>query len=214
MAYIKKDYETERLESGIRPDSSLNYCYEYEDVKNNPILIWNKYEKRINKTLKVMSYWKSFDTEELMQQSYIYFIDLCKIYCPYYNGNFIPFDKYLFRNLIFKLGAYIQNYYLHTKREQPTDVFESTRKNSVNQIIDTENKVLVDYIYSLLSDRQKEILQLTYAGYKQQEIGEKLQISQSRISVIKKKTLDKLKYIVKDNDRQMYLQKLRELKED
>ena len=41
------------------------------------------------------------------------------------------------------------------------------------------------------------MVELTLAGYKQQEIGKKLDISQSRVSVIKKKALKQL-YLILD----------------
>ena len=149
-----------------------------------------------------MAYWKNFDKDELYQQAYIYFIDLCKIYTPYYNGNFIPFDRFVFKNIIIKSRAYIQNYYLKSKREQPIELPERTTTSSSNKtdINDIENKVFIEYLYSLISERQAEILSLTFQGYKQQEIGNILDISQSRVSVIKKRTLKKLQEILEEND--------------
>jgi RNA polymerase sigma factor (sigma-70 family) len=173
---------------------------DYEDVKTDPNFIWFKYEDKIRKIINGLSYWKNFDGEELIQQAYIYFVDFCKIYDPYYNGNFIPFDKFLFKNLIIKLRAYIQRYYFKVKREQPTEFSEYVSHHSAkNNILDIEDKLYSDYLYSLISDRQKEILKLSIEGYKQQEIGEILDISQSRVSVIKKKTLNKLNDILENN---------------
>lgn len=194
--------EIEKVESEILiPKKILWYEPEYEDVKTNPNDIWMKYQERIRKTLKIMAYWKSFDVDELYQQAYIYFVDLCKIYTPYYNGNFIPFDKFIFKNIIIKLRAYIQNYYLKAKREQPTELSErtTTTTSKKTDINDVENKVFIEYLYSLVSKRQAEILNLTFQGYKQQEIGNILDISQSRVSVIKKRTLKKLQEILEQN---------------
>lgn len=183
---------------GIKPDSQLFYCPEYEDVKDNINVIWNKYDIRIQKTLKIMAYWKSFDMTELYQQAYIYFVNLCKIYIPYYEGHFIPFDKFLFKNLIIKLRAYIQNYYVKSKREQPTEICERTVSgNQRNEIVDLEDQLFIKYMYSLINKRQEQILDLTFQGWKQQEIGKKLNISQSRVSVIKKRTINQLKKIMK-----------------
>lgn len=170
---------------------------DYEDVKDNANSIWFKYEEKIRKIINGLSYWKNFDKDELIQQAYIYFIEFCKIYDPYYNGNFIPFDKFLFKNLIIKLRAYIQRYYFKAKREQPTEFSEySTQSSSRNNILEAEDKIYSEYIYSLISKRQQQILDLSLKGYKQQEIGEKLEISQSRVSVIKKKTLGRLNEIL------------------
>lgn len=197
-----EDVEEEEIEELLTPKKLLWYEPEYEDVKENPNVLWIKYDERIRKTLKIMAYWKNFDKDELYQQAYIYFIDLCKIYTPYYNGNFIPFDRFVFKNIIIKSRAYIQNYYLKSKREQPIELPDRTTTNSSNKtdINDIENKVFIEYLYSLISERQAEILSLTFQGYKQQEIGNILDISQSRVSVIKKRTLKKLQEILEENE--------------
>ena len=96
----------------------------YELIKNTPNEVWELYEEKIRKTINGLSYWKNFDKNELLQQSYIYFIEFCQIYDPYYNGGFIPFNKFLFKNLIMKLRAYIQRYYFKSKREQPSEFSE------------------------------------------------------------------------------------------
>lgn len=198
-----EDDEDEKLkeeEEKDKPRKTLFYEPEYEDVKTNPNKIWMKYDVRIRKTLKIMSYWKNFNIDELYQQSYLYFVELCKIYSPYYNGNFYPFDKFLFKNIIIKSRAFIQNYYLKSKREQPTEISERTFSGGAkNGISDKENSIFIEYLYSLITERQAEILTLTFQGYKQQEIGKMLDISQSRVSVIKKRTLNKLKKILEDS---------------
>lgn len=165
----------------------------YEDIKNAPNTVWFFYEEKIRKIINGLSYWKNFDKDELMQQAYIYFIEFAKIYDPYYNCGFIPFDKFLFKNLIIKLRAYIQRYYFKTKREQPTEFSEyATQSSTRNNILEAEDKIYSEYIYSLISKRQRQIIDLSLQGYKQQEIGTKLDISQSRVSVIKKKSLVRL----------------------
>ena len=173
---------------------------DYQDVKEDPNLMWFKYEDKIRKIINGLSYWKNFDKDELIQQAYIYFIEFCKIYDPYYMGNFIPFDKFLFKNLIIKLRAFIQRFYFKTKREQPTEFSEYTTQSTArNNILETEDKIYNEYIYSLITTRQQQILDLSLKGYKQQEIGEKLDISQSRVSVIKKKTLHRLNELLDSN---------------
>lgn len=173
---------------------------DYEDVKYDPNLIWFKYEEKIRKIISTLAYWKNFDNEELIQQAYIYFTEFCKIYDPYYNGGFIPFDKFLFKNLIIKLRAFIQRFYFKRKREQPTEFSEYMSHHSLkNNILDIEDKIYSEYLYSLISERQQQILDLSLKGYKQQEIGEILDISQSRVSVIKKKTLNRLNEILANN---------------
>lgn len=170
---------------------------DYENIKDDPNLMWFQYEEKIRKIINGLSYWKNFDKDELIQQAYIYFIEFSKIYDPYYNGNFIPFDKFLFKNLIIKLRAFIQRYYFKNKREQPTEFSEYTTQSTArNNILEAEDRLYSEYIYSLISKRQQQILDLSLKGYKQQEIGEKLEISQSRVSVIKKKTLSRLNEIL------------------
>ena len=164
---------------------------DYELIKNDPNAMWFKYEEKIRKIANSLGYWKNFDPNDLYQQSYIYFIEFCNNYNPYYNGNFYPFDKYLFKNLIIKLRAYIQSYYFKRKREQPTEFSEYLMGSKDHA--DVDDKMFIEYIYSLISDRQEQVLKLSINGFKQQEIGEMLDISQSRVSVIKKKTLKKLK---------------------
>lgn len=210
---LEEDYETEDNYEDNEQDSEndeqisevviIPFEEDFEDVKNDPNFIWFKYEDKIRKIINGLSYWKNFNSDELIQQSYIYFVEFCRIYDPFYNGNFIPFDKFLFKNLIIKLRAYIQRYYFKEKREQPTEFSEyvSNSFNNLNKnnIDDVEEKLHSDYLYSLISERQREILKLSIEGYKQQEIGEILDISQSRVSVIKKKTLNKFKEILENN---------------
>lgn len=198
------DCEITEDENCIEPKKVLFYEPEYEDVKNDPNKVWLKYSDRIRKTLKIMAYWKNFDIEELYQQAYIYYVDLCKIYIPFYQGSFIPFDKYIFKNIIIKLRAFIQNYYLKYKREQPTEINERTLKSSNKSDMENMNdKLFIEYIYSLISKRQQQILDLTYKGYKQQEIGEMLDISQSRVSVIKKRTIRQIQSILEKKGKLM-----------
>ena len=173
---------------------------DYEDIKTNPGVVFEKYYNQVVKLINGLSYWKSFDKEELMQQSYIYFLDFCKLYDPYYNDNFIPFDKFVFKNLIIKLRSHIQRHYVYKKREQPTEFNEYNTSSHVrNDISLLEDKIFIQYLFSFINERQKEILNLSLQGYKQQEIGKILNISQSRVSVIRRKTLELLKNVIENN---------------
>ena len=185
----------------IEQEVILPFEKDYEDVINDPNKMYFKYEEKIKKIINGLSYWKNFNKDELTQQAYIYFVEFTRIYDPYYNGNFIPFDKFLFKNLIIKLRSYIQRYYFKAKREQPTEFSEYTAQSSVrNNILEADDKIYNEYIYSLIPERQQKILSLSIDGYKQQEIGIKLDISQSRVSVIKSKTVKKLSEILGDNN--------------
>lgn len=170
---------------------------DYQAIKENPNDVWNKYEDRIKKITNSLGYWKNFDRDDLFQQSYIYFVGFCKNYNPYYNGNFIPFDKYFFKNLIVKLRAYIQSYYFKRKREQPSEFTENSMGFKDNSNVD--DRMYIEYLYSIISEKQRQVLNLSIKGFKQKEIGDILDISQSRVSVIRKKTLKKLKEkLIKD----------------
>lgn len=188
---MNKEIDNEELLELEAAMEDLPIEEDYETIKNDPNAMWFKYEDKIKKIANSLGYWKNFDPNELYQQSYIYFVDFCANYNPYYNGNFYPFDKYLFKNLIIKLRAYIQSYYFKRKREQPTEFSEYLMGSKDHA--DVDDKMFIEYAYSLISDRQEQVLKLSISGFKQQEIGELLDISQSRVSVIKKKTLKKLK---------------------
>lgn len=181
---------------------------EYHDIMYNPNFIWEKYQEKMQRVVHKLAYWKNFNKEDLFQQAYIYFIYFCKQYDPYYGGGFIPFDKYLFKNMIIKLRAFIQRYYVKGKREQPVEFSEytpehmSSEEQISNDIEDTNEKIYGEYIYSLVSGRQQQILDLSMRGFKQQEIGQMLDISQSRVSVIKKKTLEKLQELLENNGKE------------
>lgn len=187
----------------------------YELVKTDKNQVWFLYEKKLNKLILWLSYWKSFPKDELLQQSYIYFHTLCEQYDPLYNGNFFPFDRYLFKNLITKLRAYIQRYYFKNRREKPSDCDFLLENHSIDTIKDSDSKLYVEYIYSLLTGRQREVVEMTLSGYKQAEIGRKLNISQSRVSVIKKRALHDLYMIIDEShtDEEKKEMKVDELKQ-
>lgn len=171
----------------------------YECVKQDKNKIWFFYEEKINRLIGWLSWMKNFDKDELLQQAYLYYYDLCETYDPYYEGKFYKFDRYLFKNLIIKLRAYIQRYYFKGNREKPSDCDFLLQDQVFDNIKDTESEMYMDYIYSLLDDRQQEVVKMTLNGYKQQEIGKRLNISQSRVSVIKKKALKDLFLVIDEN---------------
>ena len=177
---------------------------EYYDVMHNRNKIWTKYQEKMIRVVAKLANWKNFSRDDLFQQAYIYFIYFCDQYDPYWGGGFIPFDKYLFKNMIIKLRAFIQRYYVKGKRERPVEFSEYVSENfeSEDQISHdiemADSEIYSDHIYSMIGDRQKEIIELTLQGYKQQEIGKILDISQSRVSVIKKRALDKLQAILEN----------------
>ena len=111
--------------------------------------------------------------------------------------------------MIIKLRAFIQRYYVKRKRERPVELADfgdesADNDEQISHDIDYANsQIFSDYIYSKISTRQRQIIDLTLQGYKQQEIGKLLDISQSRVSVIKKRTLVKLQKLIQEaNDLQ------------
>lgn len=189
----------------------------YEYVKNDKNAVWFYYEEKINKLVGWLGWWKNFNKEDLLQQSYIYFSGLCDAYDPYYMGKFYPFDRYLFKNLIIKLRAYVQRYYFKGKREKPSEYCEFLLQNqTVDDVRYSDSKLYLEYIFSLLSPRQCDVIKLTLKGFKQQEIGKQLQISQSRVSVIKKKALLDLFMVLDENHtdeekKEMHIEELKSL---
>lgn len=171
----------------------------YECVKKDKNKIWFYYEEKISHLIGWLGWMKNFDKDELLQQAYIYYHDLCESYDPYYEGKFYKFDRYLFKNLIIKLRAYIQRYYFKGSREKPSDCDFLLQDQVFDNIKDSESDMYMDYVYSLLDERQQEVVKMTLNGYKQQEIGKKLNISQSRVSVIKKKALKELFMAIDEN---------------
>lgn len=180
---------------------------EYYDVMHNRNKIWEKYQEKMIRVVAKLANWKNFSRDDLFQQAYIYFIYFCDQYDPYWGGKFIPFDKYLFKNMIIKLRAFIQRYYVKGKRERSVEFSEYINENCDNDeqishdIEYVESEIYSENIYDLIGDRQKEIVELTLQGYKQAEIGRILDISQSRVSVIKKRALDKLQQILENGGR-------------
>lgn len=188
------------------------FCEEYEDVKTNPNVLWDKYYKQIDKFCTAKAISKGVDKNELIQQCYLYFITYCKRYNPYYNDGFYHFDRGVFKHLIMNCQAFIQRYYVKKNREPLFFNFVDSNEYTANQTVGFDNK---NYIHerenfksnidkyedideinsflSLLDERSQKILKLMYIeGLNQSEISKIIGISQSRISVIASKSLDKL----------------------
>ena len=132
---------------------------------------------------------KNFDKEELYQEAYLYFDALCDAYDPYYEGKFYRFDRYLFKNLIMKLRAHIQRYYFKGNREKPSDCYFLLENQTVDTIGIKESDLFIEEVFNSLEERERQVVEMTLSGYKQQEIGDAIDVSQSRVSVIKKKAL-------------------------
>lgn len=177
---------------------------DYQYIKEDHNYMWFKYEERIQKVINGLSYWKNFDKYELMQQAYIYFVEFCKIYDPYYMGNFYPFDKFIFKNLIMKLRAYIQRYYFKNKREEVQDVYSlqnpTTFKGAtLESIEDIETKELQKELFKYLKPIDAIILKENMKGTKQNDIAIKVGISQSRVSVRLRQTKKILQRVLNEN---------------
>ena len=173
---------------------------DYEKIKDSPNAIFEKYYIQIEKTMSTLSYWKGVERAELIQQSYEYFLKFCERYDPYYQGNFVQFDRYVFKNVIMSLRAGIQKHYLLKKREQPTEAEAVPEKVTTSDIKNANNRLLVQQLYTYLTDQQKQVLQLYSMGYKQHEIGDMINISQSRVSVIFKESIKMLRKILSEGE--------------
>lgn len=173
----------------------------YEDIKMNPNAAWEEYEGILCSLCYKLAFYKNFDKEILIQEAYIYFRGFCERYDPYYNGNFIPFGKYIYTNIETKLRAYIQRYYFKSKREsaiietkvcnENTDeVMNLVDKFESNKRDDIEDKVLMMDFENILSDlpeTTRNIILLRIEGLKQHEIATELNISQPYISATLKR---------------------------
>ena len=167
---------------------------DYEDIKTRPNDVYFKYLVNIRRLTYNLSRAKNFDRDELDQQAYVYFLQLCECYDPYYMGHFFPFDRYVFKNLIIKLRAFIQRYYYNGKSEKPSSFCEfHLQKVTVNDVRDADDRLYVDGVYSRLdTDRQRQVIELVVEGYKQNEIGKRLDLSQSRVSTLKRQAIERL----------------------
>ena len=164
---------------------------DYEAVKTQPNDVYFKYRGKIEHLVHGIARIKNFDRDELMQQAYMYFIQLCENYDPYYMGHFFAFDRYMFKNLIIKLRAYIQRYYCKSKREKPSEFCEvHLQKEIIGDPRDMESAMYISGIYARLTPRQRQVIELTVDGFRQSEIGRRLNISQSRVSVVKKRAIE------------------------
>jgi len=158
---------------------------------------------------------KNFDKEELEQQAYLYFYDLCDQYDPYYEGKFYRFDRYLFKNMIMKLRAHIQRHYFKGNREKPSDCYFLLENQTIDTIGIKESDLFIGDIFKHLEERQRDVIKLTLDGYRQQEIGKRMGISQSRVSVLKKKALKQIFLFIdekhtEDEKKEMQLESVKE----
>ena len=188
---------------------------DYDDIKNDPNKMWFKYHENILYIALKIGHNKLFDYMELMQQAYIDFIKFCSKYDPYYNGNFIPFEKYICKNLIFTMRSQIQRYYFKLNRELPDDFqvdLSKTNANGNNKIDDTKKleKIMfkpaekddafeIDYqrfLDALPDDRIRQIVILYQDGYKQWEIGQMIGVKQSNVSVRKTELVETIIKII------------------
>lgn len=175
--------------------NEISFECDYEDIKYNPNAIFEKYYDNIEKTCETIAYYKNFDKDILIQQSYIYFRYLCNKYDPYYNGNFIRFDAFLYTQLQQKLYSYVQKYYIKTNREQPT-IF--TIKNEENEEKGTDSNILLIDSYNLeedvifkqdyklflneLNKTEQQVWNLYLNKYTQKEIAEEINSFQGYVS--------------------------------
>ena len=192
---------------GILEDSNIPFEPLYQDIKENPNDVWFLFEERMQKICKNLAYIKYFDYDELIQEAYLAFLHYAKVYDPYYCGNFYPFHIYIRSRVTQLLRAHIQHTRFKANRESCTDFIKLDRNSSKN--VEYQNDELLADDYNLeddllfnqslqaflktLNKDERFIFTETLNGTKQAEIGEKLHMKQSRVSVILKNI--RIKYL-------------------
>ncbi|MFW6242690.1 MAG: hypothetical protein ACOC2W_00865 [bacterium] len=173
---------------------------DYENIKLNPNILWENYFSDFDKYIfKPFSYKYSFRYEKIISKAYIFFRRGCKKYNPYYNGGFIPFIKYIFKHIKISLQGFILYEFKKRKRVSQDEIYagKEGRNNLTNNdltLVSINNMDLsfenydfnieIENILSNIDDNYKKTILLTLEGYNQYEIGEYLNLSQSRISQI------------------------------
>lgn len=201
-----KDINDKQIE--IEFNQNIPFEPSFELAKTNPNKLFKYYYEDIIKVATKFSLYKNFDKNELMQQSYIYFVQYCQKYDPYFGDgdNFYKFKNGVFKHIIQNIKAYTQRYYFKRKREQPVDLFDhdTDDKNNTKEVvfqkfidqndaIETfENKEYLQYLLSFLTKRQQQIVTMLNNGILQDSVAKKFGLSQSRISAINKKSLQKM----------------------
>ena len=181
----------------------------FELIHTNINEVWEMYQKSFTKKMNWLAYTKSFETQELISECYLWFVKYSKVYNPYYNYGFIPFSAYIYKKVMQRMLAYCQQNRFKMQREQATDFSlpanESTNysgRDSIMEMETFENNVDiyksckmpciedVDFeiakqeLYNYLTPRDIEIIEMRLQGMKQQEIAKKLNIKQSAVSLI------------------------------
>lgn len=131
--------------------------------------------------------------EDIEQDMYIVFMNLLKKYNPNYNGQVIPLDSYLFKNINLNIKARCQKEKRVLSRNVPSEIYPNNNQKYVDQY--NTNEEIIKVINKLDPDIRNIVL-LKLQGYKQIEIKKILSISQSKISNILK--------AIKENDTSRY----------
>lgn len=192
------NFTTTQEDFSFNNTTEIPFEEDYEKIKNNPYIIFEKYKYKLKKVVGNIAYWKNYNVDDLMQQCYIHFLELCELYDPYYQGNFMKFDRYMFRNVMIRLRAYIQKHYKTNTREKPSELGDYNVGGYSRELDNIENREVLNQIYQYIGKKQQLILEYYAQGYKQQEIADMLNINQSKISTIKSQTLTMLQEIVKN----------------
>lgn len=149
--------------------------------------IYLQYQDKINKNIKSITSKKNLQylQEDLQNEIYIYFIKLMQNYRANYNGKHIPLDAYLFKHINLKILSMCQNERKYINRNtQINDVYSPINNtNNEDLYVNVEIQELLTYVDKLPSPI-KDIILLYSSGYKQQEIANILNISQSRVCLI------------------------------
>lgn len=188
-------------------------------------------KRLVNRTKMIMRDREPIDVDDLINESYVYYVDLYEKYDPYYNPEnlpdyFVPFDKYIYRNIIQKLQYYISKYYGRELLPFGKDLTEimsmdnfddiSSPENFATEVhskvkeyylkvehsrFDFEERLLVyETARTVLSEREYNIFLSIVSGIPLKDIARKYGLNPSRISHIKKQIVRKLRYTILEKE--------------
>jgi RNA polymerase sigma factor (sigma-70 family) len=152
---------------------------------------------------KKASKYKNFDYDELHQNAYILFVDICNKYQPFYKGNNIPFLAYCRMSIKRRIYAYIQNYNRKNNKLQSIgelDYFDALFNNiNVSENIENTDTRLVKLlsIMHLLSEGDRNMIDLILEDNNSTQIAKILGVSCSTVHIMRKRLILKIKQLLK-----------------
>lgn len=187
-----------------------NFEPEFESIKTNPNKYWEEHTLNILCRIWLRKYGAGNDIDDLVSDSYLWYIDYCQKYYPYIKNqfnelSFIPFDAYIFFNLKWRVFSICRDNnkrknremaweFINEKSDKKTAKEFNYKKSLEDTIIDKMSmNELVNDLTKKINPRKLEIVKMISDGYKQKEVAEKFKISQSRVCIIQKEVKEKMK---------------------